>query len=242
MHPSAAQLARRTAAAAVLVVALASGAAACTSHGTTTSQGTPGSSTGTRPSTGPGSSAGTGSSTSAGASHPDGTTEAGPSTGAGGAPAPDVAVPTPTDATEILPTQTPTPFKLPGLTPGPTLAPLLTGALPASATAHGELVAGFPTQAVPLPTGLTVVSSSIATEGIHLQLTVQASSTASPAKVVDQFTASLDGLGYEPASTPAVPGWTATQFIRGTDGVVLTTQEKLGGGTELVLTGTLTAG
>lgn len=240
MHPSPAPIARRTSALAALVVALTLGLAGCTAHGSAEA--------GTTGTSGSSAAAGAGGGSSGGgASGGQGTGAQGSANGGtkgdgpGDAPQP---VPTPSDASESIPTATPTPYRLPGLpaSTNPATKPLVSGTLPKDASAHGRLVRGFPTKAVPVPSGLTVVSSSVSSQGRHLQITLQASTAASPATVHQRFVTALDKVGYTATKAAAVPGTSATQFTHGDDGVVLTTHKRLGGGTELTLTGSFTAG
>lgn len=140
-------------------------------------------------------------------------------------------------ASEILPAQPPAPTGLPDVVvPGPSLS----GPLPATDAVNGAVVRGFPTTVIPVADGLTVVSSSVSASGDRLQIGLQASSDSPPADVQATYVAALGGAGFAVAESPAVPGSTATAFTRGPDGVVLTVTERLGGGTELTIAGTLT--
>jgi hypothetical protein len=215
---------RRTAAAAAVVLVVAVGG--CTSHGDAGTHAAASSRSAAQ---------GGGAASSPGASGATGA----PGAAAQGATSAPTTAATPGDS-EIVPTQTPTPFRLPRPTPAPTVAPLISGALPATASARGSLVAGFPTQAVPLPKGLTIVSSSVASQGSHLQVGLQASSSSDPSAVNQQLATSLAKVGFAAAATAAPAGKTATQFSHGTDGVVVTYSPRLGGGTELTLAGTFT--
>lgn len=177
---------------------------------------------------------------------PSGTPAPG-TTGAGGAAAtgPDGAAssdpaPAPSDASELEPGTARTIAPQPPPSPAPT-GPSLTGPLPATASARGtSLVAGFPEAVVPVLDGVRVVSSSVAGEGDRLQVGLEASSDADPATVASRYAATFRGAGFAVASSPAVAGSTATAFTRGPDGVVLTVTDRVGGGTELTLAGTLT--
>ncbi|WP_449514154.1 hypothetical protein [Cellulomonas sp.] len=119
--------------------------------------------------------------------------------------------------------------------------PRLTGPLPATASARGTLVAGFPVGIVPVPAGATIVSSSVAVEGRRLQVGLDASTAASPADVVAGYVHTLTAEGFITTDSPAGAGATATAFVSGNDGLVLTVRDRLGGGTELSIAGTLTA-
>ena len=118
--------------------------------------------------------------------------------------------------------------------------PSLTGPLPATGNANGAVVKGFPTTVVPIPEGLTVVSSSVSASGDRLQVGLQASSDSAPADVQAAYVAALSAAGFAVGDSPALPGTTATSFTRGPDGLVLTVTARTGGGTELSVAGTLT--
>lgn len=140
-------------------------------------------------------------------------------------------------ASEILPSQSPGPTGLPvPAAPGPSL----TGPLPATGNANGAVVKGFPTTVVPIPEGLTVVSSSVSASGDRLQVGLQASTDSAPADVQAAYVAELSAAGFAVGDSPALPGSTATSFTRGPDGLVLTVTARTGGGTELSVAGTLT--
>jgi hypothetical protein len=247
MSPSRTQHRRRASALAALVASVTLGVAGCTvgdatagpatthavgqeAGGTTgpSAAGSDGASTGTGSGSGTGS--GTGPGTGPTAGHGSG------STGTDPQPVPTASDP----GTEIIPTATPTPYRLPGLTSStkPRVAPLVAKA-PKTAAAHGRVVAGFPTNAVPLP-GLTIVSSSVASQGRHVQVTVQASSPSSPKTVRTRLTSAFTKLGYTASTAAAAPGASAVEYTHGTDGVVVTLRPRLGGGTELTLTGAFT--
>ena len=140
-------------------------------------------------------------------------------------------------AGEMLPSQAPGPAGLPEtVVPGPSL----TGPLPATGSANGAVVKGFPTTVVPVPDGLTVVSSAVSASGDRLQVGLQASSDSSPSDVQASYVTALSAAGFTVGDSPALPGSTATAFTRGPDGLVLTVRERVGGGTELSVAGVLT--
>ena len=144
-------------------------------------------------------------------------------------------------ATEVLPPAPPTGLPLaPSATVGPA-GPRLTMPLPATTSARGALVAGFPVKIVPVPAGATVVSSSVSAEGSRLQVGLEASTAASPADVQAGYVQALTATGFITTDSPAGAGATATAFVRDNDGLVLTLRERVGGGTELSVAGTLTA-
>ncbi|MGN8246905.1 hypothetical protein ACTHAM_000573 [Cellulomonas soli] len=132
------------------------------------------------------------------------------------------------------------PATLPGLDGvRTTSAATLTGALPATASARGGLVTGFPEQVLPAGTSLDIVSSSVSAEGARLQIGLEAGTGAGADDVRAAFTATLEALGFTAEASPALPGDAATAFVHGDEGLVLTTRERTGGGTELSVAGTL---
>lgn len=157
-----------------------------------------------------------------------------------GSSAPTTA-PTPTrtaeGGSEFLPsTATPTPTRL-----GIETKPLITEPLPTSASALGTLVAGFPTDVISVPPGATVVSSAIATEGVRMQATVVATSTASDGDVQSYYQGIFTSLGLTAAAAPSAPGTTATTYSRGTDSIIVATSAE-SGGTRLSIFALFTAG
>ncbi len=115
----------------------------------------------------------------------------------------------------------------------------LTGTLPPNATASGTIVAGFPTTIVPVIDGATVVQTSVTSQGDRLQLGLTASSPQSPEAVTAAYVAVFAAEGFQSGPAPANQGSTATNFIRGAEGLVLTVTVRVGGGTDLSLVGTL---
>ena len=151
------------------------------------------------------------------------------------------AAPTPSRAagsgSEVLPpTATPT---TPHLGTDPTS--LVTAPLPKTASAKGKLVAGFPTTVISVPTGTKIVSSAIATQGDHMQVTLVGTTAASGGDVQSYFQGIFSALGLTGAVTPSAPGTAATTFSRGADRITVTTSAN-SGGTRLTVFGLFTAG
>ena len=67
------------------------------------------------------------------------------------------------------------------------------------------MVKGFPTTVVPLPEGLTVVSSSVSASGDRLQVGLQASSDSAPADVQAAYVAALSAAGFAVGDSPPCP-------------------------------------
>ena len=182
---------------------------------------------------------------SAAAGATGGTTTSGAPAGDSPSSPGDTPTPTPTvtgssgedgAASEILPETSPQPV--------PTLGvdlPHLTQA-PTSASAHGALVSGFPSDLVPVPAHATVVASSITSQGDHVQVGLSATREGEPDQVRTDYTARMTTLGYLTTDVDAAPGSEAAQYVRGRDVVVLTLRPRTGGGTELVITGALVVG
>ncbi|GAA3796938.1 hypothetical protein [Cellulomonas soli] len=139
-----------------------------------------------------------------------------------------------------VPERSPAPTTLPGLDGVQVSdAVTLTGALPTTASARGTLVAGFPELVLPSGTALEVVSSSVSAEGARLQIGLEAGTAVAQDDVRAAFTATLEALGFRSEESPALPGNRATAYVHGDEGLVLTTHERTGGGTELSVAGTL---
>jgi len=134
------------------------------------------------------------------------------------------------------PTATPTAPQL-----GIEAKPLIAGPLPEPASAVGELVPGFPTATVSLPSGAEVVNSAIAIEGDRMQATVVATAAASEDDVHRYFDGIFTPLGLRGAETPSAAGTTAMTWSSGNDSIVVATTAD-GEGTRFSVLALLTAG
>lgn len=175
---------------------------------------------------------------SGGPAAPDarGSDRAGPGDDAGQGAAADA----PATASEV-PAQS-APFALPTLpTPEAPTQARLELPLPATAAAAGELVAGFPTDIVPLSTGAVVVTSSVSGQGDRLQVALDASSAEPPADVVAFYRAAFAAAGFVAESPPTAEGAVAASFTRGGDGVVVSVRTAQGGGSQISVAGVLRA-
>jgi hypothetical protein len=118
-----------------------------------------------------------------------------PSPGATSGPLPEA---TPTTGSEVLPpTATPN-DKLPSIAPQ---APLVSAPLPASGTRSGGLVKGFPTKIMGPASKTTVISSSIASQGTAMQVTLVGTSTSSKKSIQDHYAKLWSSLGLRPGLT-----------------------------------------
>jgi hypothetical protein len=101
------------------------------------------------------------------------------------------------------------------------LPPLMTGDLPADASALLRIVAGFPS-VIPIAEQSTVVASSVSSSGNRVQATLEATTTQSPASVTEYYRAVFAALSLPGTSTPASGNSNGTVFSRGGDSVTLT--------------------
>lgn len=186
-----------------------------------------------------------------GGGQPSGTASSGPAASGGGTAAPgtegggvsgsDPAATTehPADASgqkEVLPPVTDRPTGLP--TPSPPSA-LVSLPLPATASAQGKIVDGFPVAALPFPDGTVVVSSSVSAADTILQVTADAISQSSPDSLVGHFQQRLAAVGFWSEPAPAADGRRSVRFVRGADSLTLTTSTTGTGSTRFTLLGSL---
>ena len=138
--------------------------------------------------------------------------------------------------TEVIP---PKPTSAPALPPSTGLPRPVAAPLPATASATGKLVAGFPAAALPAAPGSTISSSSVASQGEHLQVSLVAKSSRAAIDIVAFYRAALAAYGMYDMPAPAVAGSTAVAFSRGGDSVTVTATPGTGG-TSYVVYGTFT--
>lgn len=138
--------------------------------------------------------------------------------------------------TEVIPAK---PTTAPALPPTTGLPRLIAAPLPATASATGKLVAGFPGALPPAP-GSTITSSSVASQGGHLQLTLVATAGRAASDIVAFYRAALAKYGMYDAPVPAAAGRTVVAFARGADSVTVTATPG-SGGTSYVLYGAFSA-
>ncbi|MGO4535837.1 hypothetical protein [Leifsonia sp. 2MCAF36] len=134
--------------------------------------------------------------------------------------------------------------------PGEGGAPLLTPAkaapdpvskpLPASASAKGKLVSGYPESVIPPAPGSKIATSAIATQGERLQASLTATTTLSVADLLAYYRTSLAKYGMYDVPAPASSGAIAFTFQRG-DNVVTLTSRAAGGSNSYILYGAFTA-
>lgn len=184
---------------------------------------TPSDSTATTPSTSPAPSAPTPSST------------AGPGSGAGAGP--DTPAAGKRYSTEVLP---PVESTGPALPPSEPLPVPVSAPLPRTASATGGLVSGYPEKVLPLTPGAHVDSSSVASQGDRLQVTLTATTPSGVTDVLAFYRTALAKYGMYDTAAPAQGGATALRFAR--DGSTVTvTAAPTDDGVEYVIFGTFTA-
>ncbi|WP_427007119.1 hypothetical protein [Pseudarthrobacter sp. H2] len=139
---------------------------------------------------------------------------------------------------EVLPPVSATPTGLPAPSPPPAL---IHGPLPATASAQGKIVAGFPADVLPFPDGTVVVSTGVASADGALQVAADAIVASGQDSVVGHFQQILGPLKFWSEPTPASEGQRALRFSRGNDSVTLTTVTTGTGSTRFMLLGNLHA-
>ncbi|WP_438354495.1 hypothetical protein [Microbacterium sp. CJ88] len=130
--------------------------------------------------------------------------DGGPSTNVTQGPLPDA---TPTSGSEVLPPTGSVDNTLPPVAPPVPIEPvapaeaLVPPPYPASATAEGDLAAGFPVDVLgPMPAS-DVISSSIATEGSTMQVTLEGRTDTAVADVRAYYAQKWAALGLQEQST-----------------------------------------
>ena len=133
---------------------------------------------------------------------------------------------------------------LPGLRPAERSAKgsLITGRLPRTASSRGGVVAGFPTDVIPMLSGSVVHSTGVSSSRKVLQVSIVANSSRSPGNVLGSYRTILSALGFRESTAPAAGGSTAASFRRGSDSVMVTTTRMSRTDTRYYLFGTLHSG
>ena len=121
----------------------------------------------------------------------------------------------------------PAPYRLPDSKAPAKPEPLVSEPLPASASARGSIVAGFPAVISKAPKS-TVAFSSVATQGTRMQVGLDATSGISAADVLSFYRTAFTRLGLVAKSAPAVDGSSALVFVRGANGITVTVSDAPG--------------
>jgi hypothetical protein len=101
--------------------------------------------------------------------------------------------------------------------------------LPKSASAVGRLATGYPSEALPAAPGSKVRTSSVTSEGTHLQVTLTARTSAAVTEVVAFYRTALARYGMYDTPAPALNGATAVSFTRDGNSVTVTATPGSGG-------------
>jgi hypothetical protein len=112
--------------------------------------------------------------------------------------------------------------------------------LPKTASATGSLAAGYPSKVLPVATASSIGTSSVATQGQHVQVTLTATSSMPVTEVLAFYRTALAKYGMYDTAAPALGGATALTFRRGTNSVTLTAS-PVTGGTKYIIYGAFTA-
>lgn len=102
--------------------------------------------------------------------------------------------------------------------PSPTTSAPSDGASPqasASDVSVGGVVAGFPTDVLPVPQGAQVLLTSAVPAGDQLQVSLSGRTAAPPESVLETYRASLTGAGFAESPSAGAPGALASTFTRG---------------------------
>jgi hypothetical protein len=140
-------------------------------------------------------------------------------------------------STEVLPPASgSTGTTLPPSKPLPTL---VAGPLPKSASAAGKVVSGFPSVVLPAVSSSVIITSSVATQGSHLQVALEAQTSLEAAAVITFYREHFAPLGLLETRTPSGTNQ-AVSFERDGDSVTITLASAPEG-TRYVIFGTFTA-
>lgn len=111
---------------------------------------------------------------------------------------------------------------LPGLEPVKPASSLISTPLPKTASKLDGVVAGFPQDVVPLPSGVVIESTGVSATAKSLQVSLVADSRRSARNLLAFHRRALTALGFTERSTPATGGSIATSFVKGEDHLVVT--------------------
>lgn len=163
-----------------------------------------------------------------GTASPDPGSAGGPSSAPAPAPAPAGG--------EVLPPVSASPAGLP-IPSSP--APLVRTPLPATASAQGKIVDGFPADVLRFPEGTVVVSTGVSAADGALQVAAEGIVASSQDSVVGHFQQILGPLKFWSEPAQAAQGQRAVRFSRGNDSLTVTTSTTGTGGTRFMLLGNL---
>ena len=139
---------------------------------------------------------------------------------------------------EVLPPASAAPTGLPMPSPP---APLIRTPLPASGSAQGKIVEGFPVNVVTFPDRTVLVSTSVSSSEKALQVTADGIVELSTAQVTGHFQQTLLALGFQSEAVTGVEGQQSIRLSRGTDTVTVAITTTGTGSTRFTLLGNLHA-
>jgi hypothetical protein len=113
--------------------------------------------------------------------------------------------------------------------------------LPASGSAQGNIVDGFPVNVVTFPDRTVLVSTSVSSSEKTLQVTADGIVELSTAQVTGHFQQTLLALGFQPEAVTAVDGQQSIRLTRGMDTVTVAITTTGTGSTRFTLLGNLHA-
>ncbi|HZK35989.1 MAG TPA: hypothetical protein VFC57_03395 [Aeromicrobium sp.] len=119
---------------------------------------------------------------------------------------------------------------------------LISRPLPKTASSRGKIVDGLPVTIVPVAAGSTVQSSGVSSTATTLQVSIQATSTRSPGKVLAFYRAALSAHGFAESTVPSVGGSQAAGFAHNADNLIVTVTKSGTKGTAYSVFGTLHTG
>lgn len=99
---------------------------------------------------------------------------------------------------------------------------LISRPLPKTASGRGMVVAGFPAGVIPLASASSVQSSGISSAGTKMQVSIVATSSRSPDRILLFYRTALARSGFVESAAPAVGGSTAASFAHEADNLVVT--------------------
>jgi len=116
-----------------------------------------------------------------------------------------------------------------GLPVSPALRSLISGPAPATATAEGALVDGFP-DGIPIATRSSVATSDVSVEKQRVRASLTATTPEAGAAVLAEYDTAFAAFGFTPSDTPAGGGSTARAYGRGAESVTVTVTPTATGG------------
>lgn len=121
-------------------------------------------------------------------------------------------------------------------------APAISGKAPQEGTASGKLTKGFPTEAMPIPEGVTIVDSSVSTQGKNVQVAMNYRTSKTPEQVLSFYEQVAAKKGWLANRGTGVDGAQNVTFGFGKDTTVATVRTAGTGATVVAVFGSFVAG